>query len=265
MSLRRPEAPQRKLSCDRQNAIWDLTINNQSINALQNQFSRVLFQQDGADRAILEHDHTAPNDGAFKILGAAGREDVVIDYQTGAITIGAAGTLTLNLPIVSNPDDFQVGTLDALSNPQIWYKAANATFRLGSATSQGDASDVAAGSIQVVGENIAGDPMDVDNYSLFFASSQQIVLRDEDAGTLVNLLIANNTRLTYRNVASTGNIFEVFSNQVRVGTGNGAEVMTVVLRNYANLDFANDAAAAAGGVPLGGIYHTLGAARVRIV
>jgi hypothetical protein len=30
-------------------------------------------------------------------------------------------------------------------------------------------------------------------------------------------------------------------------------------------NFANDAAAAAGGVPLGGVYHNAGAVRVRIV
>ena len=37
------------------------------------------------------------------------------------------------------------------------------------------------------------------------------------------------------------------------------------LTNYASLNFADDTAAATGGVPLGGIYHTSGAAKIRIV
>lgn len=38
----------------------------------------------------------------------------------------------------------------------------------------------------------------------------------------------------------------------------------VVLNNYASLNFASDSAAATGGVPLGGLYHTSGALKVRI-
>ena len=42
-------------------------------------------------------------------------------------------------------------------------------------------------------------------------------------------------------------------------------VNNVVLRNYAALDFANDTAAAAGGVVLGGVYHTSGEMKIRIL
>jgi hypothetical protein len=38
----------------------------------------------------------------------------------------------------------------------------------------------------------------------------------------------------------------------------------VVLRNYATLDYADDAAAAAGGIVLGGVYHTSGALKIRV-
>ena len=38
----------------------------------------------------------------------------------------------------------------------------------------------------------------------------------------------------------------------------------VVLRNYASLNFASDAAAATGGVPLGGMYHNSGDMKIRI-
>lgn len=39
---------------------------------------------------------------------------------------------------------------------------------------------------------------------------------------------------------------------------------TLVISDYANLNFADDAAAAAGGVELGGIYHTSGVLKIRI-
>jgi hypothetical protein len=39
----------------------------------------------------------------------------------------------------------------------------------------------------------------------------------------------------------------------------------LVLFNYSNLNFADDTAAAAGGVVLGQVYHNNGALRIRIV
>jgi len=34
--------------------------------------------------------------------------------------------------------------------------------------------------------------------------------------------------------------------------------------DYATLNYADDAAAATGGIPLGGVYHTAGALKIRI-
>ena len=45
----------------------------------------------------------------------------------------------------------------------------------------------------------------------------------------------------------------------------GTTVNQLALANYASLNYADDAAAAAGSVPLGGVYHTSGALKVRIV
>ena len=42
-------------------------------------------------------------------------------------------------------------------------------------------------------------------------------------------------------------------------------VPALTIGNYASLNFADDSAAATGGVPLGGVYHNAGALRVRIV
>ncbi len=38
----------------------------------------------------------------------------------------------------------------------------------------------------------------------------------------------------------------------------------LVLSNYASLDFADDAAAATGGVPLGGVYHNNSDLKIRV-
>jgi hypothetical protein len=46
-------------------------------------------------------------------------------------------------------------------------------------------------------------------------------------------------------------------------TSSATFVENLVIFNYANLDYANDAAAAAGGVVLGQVYHNNGALRIR--
>lgn len=45
---------------------------------------------------------------------------------------------------------------------------------------------------------------------------------------------------------------------------SGTTVNQIAFKNYANINFADDTAAATGGVPLGGVYHTSGALKIRI-
>jgi hypothetical protein len=52
---------------------------------------------------------------------------------------------------------------------------------------------------------------------------------------------------------------------VTVNTADYAGFKNLLLANYANLNYISDAAAAAGGVPLGGIYHIGGDVRIRLV
>jgi hypothetical protein len=52
---------------------------------------------------------------------------------------------------------------------------------------------------------------------------------------------------------------------VNASTQDYTTTKALQLTQYASLNFADDTAAAAGGVPLGGIYHNSGAARIRIV
>ena len=51
--------------------------------------------------------------------------------------------------------------------------------------------------------------------------------------------------------------------QVTSVWANGTTVNQLAIANYAALDYTNDTTAAAGGVPLGGIYHNDGVVRIR--
>ena len=52
---------------------------------------------------------------------------------------------------------------------------------------------------------------------------------------------------------------------VTAATANTVTIKLLQIANYASMSFADDTAAAAGGIPLGGVYHTSGALKIRIV
>ena len=52
---------------------------------------------------------------------------------------------------------------------------------------------------------------------------------------------------------------------VTASTADTVTMKLLQLANYASMNFADDAAAATGGIPLGGVYHTSGALKIRIV
>ena len=54
-------------------------------------------------------------------------------------------------------------------------------------------------------------------------------------------------------------------NDVTASTDNTVTIKRLQMLDYATLDYADDAAAATGGIPLGGVYHTDGALKIRIV
>ena len=51
---------------------------------------------------------------------------------------------------------------------------------------------------------------------------------------------------------------------VTAATANTVTIKKLQMLDYATLDFADDAAAATGGIPLGGVYHTSGALKIRV-
>jgi len=52
--------------------------------------------------------------------------------------------------------------------------------------------------------------------------------------------------------------------EVTAGTVDTTTLKLLQIANYASMNFADDTAAATGGIPLGGVYHTSGALKIRI-
>ena len=51
---------------------------------------------------------------------------------------------------------------------------------------------------------------------------------------------------------------------VTASTADTVSIKKLQMLDYATLDYADDTAAAAAGIPLGGVYHTSGALKIRI-
>jgi len=77
------------------------------------------------------------------------------------------------------------------------------------------------------------------------------------ANNLQSISIGHDTVSSANNAVAIGN-------GVTASTADYTTTNNLQLANYASLNYADDTAAAAGGVPLGGIYHTSGALKIRI-
>jgi len=65
------------------------------------------------------------------------------------------------------------------------------------------------------------------------------------------------------NASATGAV--ALGQGVAASTANTVTIKKLQMLDYASLNYADDTAAAAGGIPLGGVYHTSGALKIRIV
>ena len=83
-------------------------------------------------------------------------------------------------------------------------------------------------------------------------------------GAYTNASGQYSTALGHGAAASASGSVALGSN-VTAATANTTTTKRLQLVDYASFDFPNDTAAAAGGIPLGGIYHDTGSLRIRIV
>jgi hypothetical protein len=163
------------------------------------------------------------------------------------------------------------------------------------ATSGGDGFAITVGT---------DNPQNIGNYSAIFGNKNRIGAFDYNSqtynnGGTYNFIFSNNSRLGFLNATNyTGNTIIGGDSNIIIASGNtntivggggnvisgttsGATLlgldnytptrsdatfaMAYVMTNYASYNFADDTAAAAGGVVLGQVYHNNGALRIRIV
>lgn len=61
-----------------------------------------------------------------------------------------------------------------------------------------------------------------------------------------------------------GNNAVALGHNITASTDDTVTIKLLQIANYASMNYADDAAAATGGIPLGGVYHTSGALKIRI-
>jgi len=91
------------------------------------------------------------------------------------------------------------------------------------------------------------------------AQGEQATAVGYDATATANL----STAIGERSVANAQGAVAI-GTQVTASTVNTATVNLLQIAGYASMNYADDTAAAAGGIPLGGVYHTSGALKIRI-
>ena len=66
------------------------------------------------------------------------------------------------------------------------------------------------------------------------------------------------------NVNTNSNALLITEGGINAGNPSAAQVPRVILPTVVQFNFADDTAAAAGGIPVGGLYHNAGVLRIRI-
>jgi hypothetical protein len=102
-----------------------------------------------------------------------------------------------------------------------------------------------------------GDTIAIGSSPQATASNSNAIGADARATAAGAIAIGSTTRATATNAVALGN-------GVTAATANTVTLRRLQMLDYATLNFADDAAAAAGGIPLGGVYHTSGTVKVRI-
>lgn len=135
----------------------------------------------------------------------------VLDGKVGIGTANPSATLHVEGPTFSvDNSSFQVGTLDSFSRKQLWWAKDNNIFRLGAATTDGDAFNAISQGIIVYAENDAGDPMGNNDFSFARIKGGRFALLDADSSG-----------------AGQVNIFRVDSGNMEINNASGVQVFNV--------------------------------------
>jgi hypothetical protein len=94
-------------------------------------------------------------------------------------------------------------------------------------------------------------------FSLASAANSTAIGKDAEASATSSSALGDNATATAASSVAIGE-------GVTAATANTATVNLLQIAGYAGMNYADDTAAAAGGIPLGGVYHTSGALKIRI-
>ena len=191
------------------------------------------------------------------------------------LNITAAGALQIDsTPVGGGAAGLVAGTgTDSMqSAASLTATAANASgsnsIAIGGGAKATDAFGIAIGSLNV---NAASQAVAIGAAAK--AQHQEAISIGTSAtcGTIRAISIGAQSDATATNAIALGYFAQAtaagavaLGDAVTAATANTATVKLLQIANYATMSYADDTAAAAGGIPLGGVYHTSGALKIRI-
>ena len=119
-----------------------------------------------------------------------------------------------------------------------------------------------------IGKNIGLSISDFDSYREIAIGNNVNVQGGDSIGLGSNVNVTgtgtNNKVAIGNGAVASANGSVALGYQVTASTDNTATVNLLQIAAYATMNYADDTAAATGGIPLGGVYHTDGALKIRI-
>jgi hypothetical protein len=191
-------------------------------------------QNNKNDRGVIlgrNNNANSSNNSVSIVAGVSNNLNTSGAHIFGVACAAAAQSTTIGLSCTSGNNGLNVGMFNTSSN---------GTYPTGMNSNYGASNTISAGNSQ----NIFGN-----NHTISSTGNENSIF-----GGKSNTISGSVTRATL--VGLNG--------YTGAATDDSVYVPALILVNYSSYNFADDSAAATGGVPLGGLYHTSGALKVRI-
>ena len=174
-----------------------------------------------------------------------------ISAAKSAIVLGGSNTLNTNggqgiiLGSSNNISGTQPNDSGYILGNNVIITASSGTGLLQNAFGIGANLDLEDGQMVLGYRNLSGLSYPPVNYNQGLGETKFVVAVGTQTGT-------------------NSNAFIITEGGVNRGTGVVAQVPRIVMPTVVGFNFADDTAAAAGGIPIGGLYHNAGALRIRL-
>ena len=210
---------------------------------------------------------TLTNSSALAIDGTpigGGGGSAGLESGSGADSMQSASSLTTGAANASGADSIALG--DSAAAGGAGAIAIGNTTNSGSSSYTiciGNAASAFGGDAIVIGRSayggISGSRNIVIGRQASIASGVDSIALGKGAS-----VTADNGHAIGENSSVTASGATAIGNTVTASTVDTVTMKLLQIANYATINFADDAAAATGGIPLGGVYHTAGALKIRI-